>query len=155
VGFSSSANATTGNYEAFRWTQQTGMVGLGDLPGGTFNSTADGISADGSIIVGTSTTGLGDEAFIWDSGNGMRNLRDVLVNDYGLGAALTGWQLIGAVISADGHTFAGSGINPDGNTEAWVATVPEPSSLTLAVVMGAFAVFCCFRNRKSRLSRVD
>ena len=39
--------------EAFRWTQATGMVGLGDLPGGSFNSIAWGVSADGSVVVGT------------------------------------------------------------------------------------------------------
>jgi probable HAF family extracellular repeat protein len=34
VGNSQSANGL----EAFRWTQATGMVGLGDLPGGDFRS---------------------------------------------------------------------------------------------------------------------
>src|SRR5262249_10155640 len=45
--------------EAWVWTEGTGMVGLGDLPGGTFNSAAVAISADGAVIVGTGTTDAG------------------------------------------------------------------------------------------------
>jgi probable HAF family extracellular repeat protein len=37
--------------EAFRWTVETGMVGLGDLPTGEFRSEASGVSADGRIVV--------------------------------------------------------------------------------------------------------
>jgi hypothetical protein len=47
----------------------------------------------------------------------------------GLGAALTGWQLSEATaISDDGLTIVGFGTNPLGNTEAWVATIPEPQT---------------------------
>ena len=38
--------------EAFRWTAETGLVGLGDLAGGAVGSTAVGVSGDGSLIVG-------------------------------------------------------------------------------------------------------
>lgn len=41
---------------------------LGDLPGGTFSSTASGVSADGSIIVGTSNSTNGNTAVIWQNG---------------------------------------------------------------------------------------
>ncbi len=40
--------------EAFRWTSGGGMVGLGDLPGGESDSEANGVSADGSVVVGYS-----------------------------------------------------------------------------------------------------
>jgi len=40
--------------EAFRWTEETGMVGLLDLPGGIFVSSAFGISGNGSVLVGES-----------------------------------------------------------------------------------------------------
>jgi probable HAF family extracellular repeat protein len=105
--------------EAFRWTSGTGMVGLGDLPGGSFSSRARGVSADGSVVVGEGFADLGSEAFIWDDTIGMRNLRSVLVSDFGLD--LTGWQLEDAQdVSADGSTIAGIGINPFGNEEAWI-----------------------------------
>jgi hypothetical protein len=79
-----------------------------------------------------SDSSLGSEAFIWDPTNGMRNLRDVLVNDFGLGAALAGWTLTDARgLSADGTTIVGFGLNPSGHIEAWIASVPEPSTLLL------------------------
>ncbi len=43
-----------------------------------------------------------------------------------------GWTLTTATaISADGLTIAGTGLNPDGFQEAWVAHVPEPASVAL------------------------
>jgi probable HAF family extracellular repeat protein len=126
--------------EPFRWTAGGGMLGLGHLPGGGLESMASGVSADGSVIVGRSLTASGNKAFIWDALNGMRDLQDVLVNDYGLN--LTGWTLLGAGgVSADGLTVVGAGGNPSGNIEAWIATL-EPTivpatkawGLTTAVV---------------------
>jgi uncharacterized membrane protein len=133
--------------EAFRWTltnPDTGegvMEGLGVLESEWIGfSYALDVSADGSIIVGT--TGM--TAFIWDESNGMRELKIVLETDYGLD--LTGWTLISANgISADGLTIVGSGINPDGNPEAWIVTIPEPSCLVLFSLAG----LCVVRRRKT------
>jgi hypothetical protein len=78
------------------------------------------VSADGSVIVGGS-----GEAFIWDPLNGMRSLKAVLESDYGLD--LTGWILQYAEdVSADGHTVVGWGLNPDGQSEGWVAQLDAP-----------------------------
>lgn len=155
--------------EAFRWSQDSGMDGLGDLPGGQLNSHAYGVSADGSVVVGYGSSAAGSEAFrwtqpsgmvslgilpsfsasvahevsadgsivvghsgfdrlnpreafLWDATHGMRSLRNVLVSDFGLGASLAGWTLTSANdISADGQFIVGAGINPAGNTEAWLA----------------------------------
>jgi PEP-CTERM motif len=61
----------------------------------------------------------------------MESLNDYLVADRV--GNLTGWSLPAATgISADGRTIAGNGFNPSGQTEAWIATVPEPSSMPLA-----------------------
>ena len=153
--------SSSGWGEAFRWTEDGGIVGLGDLPGGASWSEARAVSADGSVVVGRASTGyttLTDgplqiqtpdpipvfEAFIWTENAGMRNLGEVLTSICGLD--LTGWTLTTATdVSADGLTVVGSGINPDGNAEAWIATIPEPA--TLALLAGGFAMLVLRRRR--------
>jgi hypothetical protein len=76
----------------------------------------------------------------------MQNLKDVLVNDFGLD--LTGWQLIDATgISDDGLSIVGYGQNPSGNGEAWIArldpaspSIPEPSSVFGLFLITGFGV---------------
>ena len=139
--------------EAFRWTQAGGMVGLGDLDGGSFYSNACDVSSDSSVVVGYGNSALSREAFIWDATNGMRNLRTVLVDDFGLD--LTGWYLETASgTSNDGLTIVGSGRNPGGHYEAWVADlstsepIPEPSTLVLFSI-GSFGILAyVWRRRK-------
>jgi uncharacterized membrane protein len=46
------ASQSTNGSEAYYWTAETGMVGMGDLVGGDFHSNARAISADGKVIVG-------------------------------------------------------------------------------------------------------
>jgi probable HAF family extracellular repeat protein len=125
AGYSNSQNCDSPTrYEAFRYTAGAGMIGLGDLPGGTFNSFAAAMSADGSVIVGLSDAAIGLAAFIWDAHHGIRNLQQVLVLEYGLGEALSGWTLRRANgISEDGRTIVGTGRNPRGRSEAWVVTL--------------------------------
>ena len=108
--------------EAFRW-EGGQMTGLGDLPGGQFNSIAYSVSGDGSVIVGTGSSAASDrpynEAFIWNPVNGMLGLQNVLEDRLGLD--LAGWRLTSARdISFDSRVITGEGINPDGNREAWL-----------------------------------
>jgi probable HAF family extracellular repeat protein len=104
--------------EAFRWTAETGMVPLGPLPGGGVADYAFATSADGSIIVGT----VGLTPLIWDAVNGWRYLSQVLTNDLGLD--LSGWNIQDVrAVSDDGLTVAGTGRNPLGIQEAWVANL--------------------------------
>ena len=107
------------------------MVGLGDLPDGIFTSRANGVSADGSTIVGHASNASGTEAMIWDPIHGMRELDEVL-SALGLGAELSGWALSDATsISDDGLVIVGWGTNASGEQEAWFATIPEPGSASL------------------------
>lgn len=63
---------------AVRWTQATGMLSIGDLPGGSVASIAQGVSAHGEVIVGESSSSLANrEAFRWTSGEGMTGLGDL------------------------------------------------------------------------------
>ena len=123
------ANTDAGN-QAFRWTQESGMVSLGDLPGGDAHSDAWAASADGSVIVGEARTSQFDgvTAFIWTAADGMRSLREVLVEDHGLGPALQDFDpLVAYDVSDDGRTIVGYGVNADDDLEGFVVVIPEPA----------------------------
>ncbi len=90
--------------EAFRWTADGGMEFLGDLAGGELASRADGISADGAVIVGTSDSADGVEAFRWTADGGMEGLGDL---DGG------GFSSKGLAVSADGAVVVGEGLTAD------------------------------------------
>ncbi|SFG24495.1 probable extracellular repeat, HAF family [Novosphingobium sp. CF614] len=101
-------NATYTN-EAFVWTQNGGMVGLGVLPadvGTTYaKSRATDVSADGNVVVGFSAGhGNGDdmEAFRWTSGGGMT----------GLGLLSGGTHSRAYAVNADGTVIVGSATQP-------------------------------------------
>jgi len=99
---------------AVRWTLGGDAIDLGTLSGA---SRALAVSADGSIVVGTS----GSQAFIWDSENGIRSLATVLDD---AGVNLSNWVLQSATgVSANGKTIAGYGTH-GGTTEAFVAVMP-------------------------------
>jgi probable HAF family extracellular repeat protein len=108
VGGASSAVSLAGSsfeldFEAFRWTQQTGMVALGDLAGGGFHSFANAVSGDGSVVVGASTSaasGISDfEAFRWTEATGMVGLGDLPGGNFASTAT---------AVSADGSIIVGS-----------------------------------------------
>jgi probable HAF family extracellular repeat protein len=126
--------------EAFRWSPTDGMAGLGDLPGGALGSIAHSVSADGSIVVGAGTSASGEEACIWIQG-ALSNLKTHLTNQYGLD--LSGWTLtVAKLVSADGKTIVGYGVNPDGETEAWIAHLGDKTAATnLAPPTGLRIVF--------------
>jgi probable HAF family extracellular repeat protein len=136
----SSSTLVPFSFEAFRWTESGGMQGLGLLQPDHNLSTTTAVSGDGSIVVGISGpfSGADRKPFIWDETHGMRELRVVLESEYGLD--LTGWSLTEVLdISEDGNTFVGYGTDPQGITEGWIATIPEPSTLSLLAVGGLLA----------------
>jgi hypothetical protein len=109
-----------------------------------------------SVIVGVGETftnpGVGSvrEAFYWSSTFGMANLKDSLIA-YGA-TGLDGWLLTEANgVSYDGQTVVGTGIH-NGVTQAFVATVPEPSPIVLAIVagLGPLGFSIRYRRRTSR-----
>jgi probable HAF family extracellular repeat protein len=130
--------------EAFRWTQETGIVGLGFLSNSS-SSVANDVSSDGSIVVGSS----GDQAFRWIQSDGMVSLKETLIGE---GLDVNGWTLTSAnAISADGFTIVGNGINPSGQTEAWVANLePIPEPLTILGSMAAIAFAAGFERKFSK-----
>ncbi len=112
--------------QAMRYTDEEGMVSLGDLPGGQAQpfSFAFAVSADGRTIVGRGEAVEGTRAVVWDHTGGMRNLQEMLEVDFGL--HLTGWQLHEARgVSAFGRTIVGYGAH-GGVDEAWLVRLPDP-----------------------------
>jgi len=109
---------------AFRWTQQTGMTELGNGIEGLLGSFASSVSGDGRTIVGWGSAATGDVALIWDAAHGLRLLDAALLTDYA--TSIPGWKLSRATaISDDARTIAGYGTNPQGQTEAWIVTLPN------------------------------
>ena len=125
--------------EAVRWVDEAIAI-LGPYPSDRITSSAWEVSADGKVIVGQYyvPVPVGHSAFIWDELRGPRDLEALLV---GLGADVTGWHLTRATGLSDDHrTIVGWGVNGDGETEAWVATIPEPGAGVLLVLVGVVGV---------------
>lgn len=53
---------------------QPSFMGLGDLPGSEFNSSAAAVSYDGSVVVGGSVSTMGHQGFRWTAATGMAPL---------------------------------------------------------------------------------
>lgn len=129
-----SGHLTKSDSDAFYWTSENGMQTLGELENYDYASCPLAMTDDLSTIVGWATDGYDDyAAFLWTESLGMVNLQEYLQDTYG--CDLSGWTLTEATgISADGLTITGNGINPDGQDEAWLVTLPEPSSILLLSV---------------------
>jgi|GEM_PF-709739 len=119
-------------FQAFRWTAADGVVPI-PTPGENNQSRAQGVSGDGSVVVGYVESNLDETrwAFIWDAVHGTRNVKEVLESEYGLN--LAGWTLLVAWdISDDGTTIVGRGRNPQGFEEAWRAVLPNRTPVVFA-----------------------
>jgi len=130
VGYSSnSAGART----PFVWDPISGMQTLPDFNSGV--TTPTDVSANGLFIVGdTSLPFIGNQAVAWLDRQNAVNLNDFLSS-----VLPAGWNLTEASgISDDGRVIVGSGIH-NGVLEPWIATIPEPATLTL-VVLAAIAL---------------
>jgi len=125
------------------WTEEQGLVALGDLAEFP-DSRAEGVSEDGSLIVGTYDSG----AFLWDATNGMRDLTELLIAD---GVDLAGRELGRASdVSLDGQraVVVGTGYDPSVGFRGWVAVIPEPSTFTLLAMGTLGLLLCAWRRRR-------
>lgn len=86
--------------QAFRFDRQTGtVIGLGSLPGGQFSSEAIGISADGTVVAGVSSSADGNNQFFrWTEATGM----------VGTGLFFTPGQVVRLALSGDGRYLVSS-----------------------------------------------
>ncbi|MCA9262190.1 MAG: hypothetical protein KDA60_00015 [Planctomycetales bacterium] len=154
----------------YRWTKSVGLQMLPKLPGYS-HATALDMSPDGKWVFGQSYSlpfVNGDVTpWLWSDETGLVNVLD-LFEVQGLGPDIEGWdQLWGqrpnlggyGQISADARAIIGSGINPDGVFEGWVAyldpiVVPEPAGAVLALALG-FLSAGRFRARLQHSPRPD
>jgi len=105
---------------------------------GDSNVYIERVSANGLCAVGMSQNAANAglvTALFWDSVNGSRNLRDVLVNDFGLGAELAGWTLKEATdVSDDCSVIVGIGVGPAGPTGFMVTGAAPPPSDAIVII---------------------
>ncbi len=111
------------------------FMGLGDLPGGSFRSRAFGISADGTTVVGGSSSLEGEQAFMWTRTGGMVGMGDLAGGSFdsrGFGVSADGTVVVGRGNSINGiESFRwtaqtgmiGLGDLPGGSKNNWANAV--------------------------------
>lgn len=132
--------------EATRWTEDTGLIGLGFPTGQGLE-----ISGDGNTIGGfAANPNVAFGASLWTEETGTVFLHDLLQQQ---GDDLSEWQSLSRVtgISRDGLVVTGVGTNIDGNTEYFIArlnpgSIPEPGST--AIIAACFSPIVLRRRRK-------
>jgi hypothetical protein len=111
------------------------------------------MSADGSIIVGTSRDVANNtEAFVWDPVHGSQSIRSLLL---GLGVDIGPWKLDGLEgmqlgVGPDSVRIVGRGTNPEGDQEYWMATLPLSSVPEPAWALPFFIAVAGLRRRRTR-----
>jgi len=115
---------------AFVWTQPTGMVNIGALPGNNA-AEATGVSRDGTMVVGTSdptnvyhpytSSGIANSTnrpFLWTAASGMQELNALAS---AIGTNTSGFVMLTATgISRDGRLIYGNGMDAQGNMGSYV-----------------------------------
>ena len=81
------------------------FFGLGDLPDGTFTSRAEGVSGDGSVVVGQGSSTSGFEAIRWTGETGMVGLGDLSGGSFS--SAANGASGDGSVVVGGGNSTSG------------------------------------------------
>lgn len=135
---SADGSAVVGNVGlgSFLWTAQSGyqLISNDVVPPG---QGLPQISGDGTTLV--------YKWHFWTQSSGLQRVSDVLAS---AGCDYAGWSnLIATDVAYNGRTLCGYGTNPVGQTEAWYATIPAPSS---ALAMIAVCVAASTRRRVVR-----
>jgi len=95
----------------FRWTQAGGVQLLGSLSSSSSFGVANGVSADGSVVVGESYNGTNYEAFRWTQAGGMQGL-GVIPGDFesrAYGVSADGSVVVGQSDSSEAFRWTQAG----------------------------------------------
>jgi uncharacterized membrane protein len=145
VGYGYGGPQQTNYPQAFRWTAETGMHGLGSAqPDFVPLSTATGVSADGSVIVGTTiVSGCDGVAFRWTSASGFSTVNDssghCLRNSEATGVSADGTTIVGNadLLFDGGNGYFGNGfISQDGGPALILPNVIRAVSGDGSLVVG-------------------
>jgi hypothetical protein len=119
VGYAQQPGDGSGPTQAYRWEQGVGTTLLG-FPADATSSRAYDCDASGDLVVGTGFTADHYETFLYRPSEGMRTLRDDLI-EHSVPQIPSGLQLSGPVrVSADGTRIAGGGTRGTYNM-VWLA----------------------------------
>jgi hypothetical protein len=111
---------TTPSYREFRWTADGGMEILR-----TNWTGSPRVSLDGTLMYGN--VGYPGNVSVWDREHGNRDLRRLLIAEFGLANELEGWQLNYVYESSlDNRVLVGKGTSPSGDEENWMAILDPP-----------------------------
>jgi len=111
-------------FEATRW-DAGGARSLHDIEQRHPASIAYAVSDDGRVAVGSADIDGERVAFVWTADDGMRALRDILV-EHGLAAQIDGWMLDTLFdVTPDGLRVVGSGYPPSGVLQGFVVTLRD------------------------------
>ena len=135
TAISTNGSCVAGFVGFFAARGETGLSSIGALPGGTV-SRANAVSADGSVVVGSSQSTLygGERAFSWSSPTGMLPL--ALPSD-------SGGSMANAV-SANGVVIVGQVNSPELRAVRWLSagrpeTLPKPANFAGCAATGISA----------------
>jgi probable HAF family extracellular repeat protein len=127
---------------AFLWSGGS-MQSLGTMPGYTHGSGAYNINDQGSIVGSANNNSFADHAFLYTGGS-MQDLNSLIADS-------SGWDLEDAFDINNSGQICGIGINPSGQTDAFLLTpVPEPSTFAL---LGATFILFAFAWHRDHLRR--
>jgi probable HAF family extracellular repeat protein len=111
-GGSESSKSGPSHNEPIRWTEATGLEGLGGFPGGLARGVINGVSFDGSVMVGSgANANEGNEPVRWTQATGVQRLGESISGQArGISAdaqIVTGWADHGGHSEAFRWTQAG------------------------------------------------
>jgi probable HAF family extracellular repeat protein len=143
-------------------TASAQFIGLGDLPSGVFQSEANYLSRDGSVVVGYGQSEAGTEAFRWTSAAGMVGLGDLPGGEFRSfadGVSADGAVVVGFSSSASGFEafrwtpaggMVGLGDLPGGAFSSAARAVSADGSI---VVSRSVSTWCSGRRLSSQPRR--